>query len=91
MSFDSKEEVELGENKKAKIHRRGKSVRFAADQFETAVGQEETDERETDSVPVRRRGPTYPKIHKKYISLETLRYYDLPWVYDRVSGKSLTH
>jgi hypothetical protein len=88
MSFDSREEFELGEKKKAKSHTRGKSVSFAADQFETP---EETDERETDYVPVRKRGPTYSKIHKKYISLETLRYYDLPWVYDRVSGKSLTH
>lgn len=29
--------------------------------------------------------PVYAKIHIDYISTETLRYYDIPWEYDRVS------
>ena len=31
-----------------------------------------------------RRRPTYVKVHKKYLSVDTLRYYDIPWEYDRV-------
>ena len=30
-------------------------------------------------------GPVYPKIHRDYLSIDTLRYYDIPWEYDRVS------
>lgn len=30
------------------------------------------------------RAPVYPKIKTKYISVETLRYYQLPWKYDPV-------
>ena len=29
--------------------------------------------------------PVYPKIHVKYLSVDTLRYYELPWEYDSVS------
>ena len=29
--------------------------------------------------------PVYPKIHVKYLSVDTLRYYELPWEYDAVS------
>lgn len=29
--------------------------------------------------------PVYPKVHKNYLATETLKYYDLPWEYDRVS------
>lgn len=30
--------------------------------------------------------PVYAKIHTDYLSIETLRYYDIPWEYDRVSS-----
>lgn len=30
------------------------------------------------------RGPVFPKVHRDYLAVETLRYYDLPWEYDRV-------
>jgi hypothetical protein len=33
--------------------------------------------------PARR--PIYPKVHRKYLDLETLRYYCLQWEFDRVS------
>lgn len=36
-------------------------------------------------VPLRDHVPVYAKIHIDYISTETLRYYDIPWEYDRVS------
>ncbi|PVH95033.1 hypothetical protein DM02DRAFT_675778 [Periconia macrospinosa] len=29
--------------------------------------------------------PTYAKVHKKYLSVETLMYYDIPWQYDRIN------
>jgi hypothetical protein len=29
--------------------------------------------------------PTYPKIHRDYLSIDTLAYFDIPWEYDRVS------
>lgn len=29
--------------------------------------------------------PVYPKIHRKYLEIETLRYYELPWEWDSVS------
>ncbi|GIZ40679.1 hypothetical protein CKM354_000400700 [Cercospora kikuchii] len=29
------------------------------------------------------RAPVYPKVHKDYIELKTLEYYQLPWHYDR--------
>lgn len=32
--------------------------------------------------------PVYPKIHRDYIEPATLRHYDLPWEYDRVSSSS---
>jgi len=35
--------------------------------------------------PLRSHVPVYAKIHTEYISTETLRYYDIPWEYDRVS------
>jgi hypothetical protein len=35
-------------------------------------------------VPLREEVPVYAKIHVDYISTETLRYYDIPWEYDRV-------
>jgi len=35
--------------------------------------------------PLRSHVPVYAKIHTDYISTETLRYYDIPWEYDRVS------
>jgi len=35
--------------------------------------------------------PTYPKIHSDYLSTETLRWYDLPWEYDRVSPTAVNH
>lgn len=31
------------------------------------------------------RNPIYPRIHKKYLDLETLEHYQLPWVLDSVS------
>ena len=36
-------------------------------------------------VPLRSTAPVYPKIHSDYIATETLRYYDIPWEYDKVS------
>lgn len=35
--------------------------------------------------PLRSHVPVYAKIHVDYLSTETLRYYDIPWEYDRVS------
>lgn len=29
------------------------------------------------------RAPVYPKVHRDYLAVETLKYYDLPWEYDR--------
>ncbi|SMR45138.1 unnamed protein product [Zymoseptoria tritici ST99CH_3D1] len=29
------------------------------------------------------RAPVYPKIHREYLSVETLKYYQIPWEYDR--------
>lgn len=29
--------------------------------------------------------PVYAKIHKKYLDVETLMYYKIPWEWDRVS------
>lgn len=37
------------------------------------------------------RNPVYPKIHTKYISVDTLRYYELPWEYDSASTSNLFH
>ena len=33
------------------------------------------------------RNPVYAKIHRDYLSVDTLKYYDVPWEYDRVSQK----
>ena len=35
------------------------------------------------------RSPVYPKVHKDYIELKTLEYYQLPWHYDRVRSEYL--
>lgn len=37
--------------------------------------------------PLRAHVPTYAKIHIDYLSVETLRYYDIPYEFDRVSDK----
>ena len=29
------------------------------------------------------RGPVYAKIHQDYLSVDTLKYYNIPWEYDR--------
>lgn len=34
------------------------------------------------------RAPVYAKVHTDYLSIETLRYYDIPWKYDEVSFKN---
>ena len=31
------------------------------------------------------RAPVYAKVHRDYLSIDTLKYYDIPWEYDRVS------
>ncbi|CAK3986521.1 Hypothetical predicted protein [Lecanosticta acicola] len=31
------------------------------------------------------KAPVYPKIHRNFIALETLKYYGLPWEYDRTN------
>ena len=31
------------------------------------------------------RAPIYAKIHRDYLSVDTLKYYDIPWEYDKVS------
>ena len=40
---------------------------------------------ESAGVPLRSTAPVYPKVHTDYIATETLRYYDVPWEYDKVS------
>lgn len=30
------------------------------------------------------KAPVYPKVHRDYLAVETLKYYDLPWEYDPV-------
>jgi hypothetical protein len=39
----------------------------------------------TTAVATTYRAPTYVKIHKDHIDIETLRYFGLPWEYDTVS------
>ena len=34
--------------------------------------------------PTNPRAPVYPKVHTDYMATETLRYYDIPWEYDKV-------
>lgn len=34
------------------------------------------------------RAPTYAKVKKEHIAIETLKYYGIPWEYDRVSFSS---
>lgn len=35
--------------------------------------------------PTTPRAPVYPKVHTDHMATETLRYYDIPWEYDKVS------
>jgi hypothetical protein len=37
--------------------------------------------------PTNLRAPVYPKVHTDHMATETLRYYDIPWEYDKV-GKT---
>jgi hypothetical protein len=38
-----------------------------------------------DTVFKEPRAPVYAKVHTDYLSIETLKYYEIPWEYDRVS------
>jgi hypothetical protein len=39
-----------------------------------------------NSEPLFKGPPVYAKIHVNYLSIETLKYYDVPWEYDKVSS-----
>ena len=39
----------------------------------------------TSSALTRLEAPTYAKVKKEHIAVETLKYFGIPWKYDRVS------
>jgi hypothetical protein len=84
-----KEEEHLQEEMRKRLARFG----YTHTQIEAMV-KEESDKRDatrttTTTTTLTRWGeknPIYPKIHVRYLSIDTLRYYELPWEYDVVSN-----
>jgi hypothetical protein len=65
---------------------------FTQSQIAAIIAKEKKNQQPTSGtppVPLRSDVPVYAKIHVDYISTETLRYYDIPWEYDRVSTNRL--
>jgi hypothetical protein len=85
-----KEEEHLQDEMRKRLARFG----YTHTQIEAMV-KEESDKRDATKTTTittqmtkwgENRNPIYPKIHVKYLSVDSLRYYELPWEYDSVSN-----
>lgn len=70
---------------------RKRSASFGNTDTQIANRVTEERQREERKAATQRRAPVYPKIHTKYLAIETLRYYEVPWEYDRVSDARLCY
>ena len=88
-----KEEAEEKDKKKKQekeledeMHRRLAKFGFQENQIEGMIDPKKAEkpaqDRSSSLGPAHR--PTYVKIHRDHLSIDTLKYYNLPWEYDRV-------
>lgn len=85
---------EIEEQSEVELRKRLSSFGYTRAQIEATVKQQkegtETKHTTTTTTTTLSRltaksHPVYPKIHSKYLAIDTLRYYELPWEYDVVS------
>jgi len=61
------------------------TVDIMVDKEKAKKFKKEVETRHEDRIDIFRapKAPVYPKVHRDYLAVETLKYYDLPWEYDR--------
>lgn len=84
-----KQEKEAKERLETEMRKRLAEKGFAGNQIE-AIVNEEKDKPNASLTIFRSHQPVYAKVHKSYLSVDTLRYYDIPYKYDDVSLTSST-
>ena len=79
-----KQEEELDEQMRKRLHQFG----FQENQIQAMIKPEKVPQLQQGLTPVNplqlAYQPTYVKVHKDHLSIDTLVYYDIPWEYDRV-------
>lgn len=83
-----KREEEFEDEMRKRLARFG----FTPNQIETMVQEEMAKQGKTTTTTTTTaierwqnpRAPVYAKVHRDYLSIDTLKYYDVPWEYDRV-------
>lgn len=88
-----REEKEAEEKFQEEMRHRLRDLGYTEKTIEIMVDKEKAKKFKTevevksDSLNVWRpaKAPVYPKVHRDYLAVETLKYYDLPWEYDPVS------
>lgn len=79
-------EAEFEEEMRRRLARQG----YSQSQIDSMVKEkdEKTEKKQTTTTTTvekwRSSAPVYAKIHRDYISIDTLRYYEVPYEYDRV-------
>ncbi|KAF2814358.1 uncharacterized protein BDZ99DRAFT_355888, partial [Mytilinidion resinicola] len=68
----------------AQMRQRLAQFGFQENQIQGMIKPEKAEELQVGHNPVHLGGhqPTYIKVHKDYIAIETLVYFDIPWEYD---------
>ena len=93
---EEKEKKESEEKFQNEMRRRLANLGYTEKTIEIMIDEEKAKkfkadvEKKSDQMEVWRphKAPIYPKVHRDYLAIETLKYYDLPWEYDRVSFSS---
>lgn len=86
-----KKEAEFEEEMRRRLSRQG----YTEAQIDRMVNKEKVDKQtmvNKTTTTIEKWGskaPVYAKIHRDYLSIETLRYYEIPYEYDRVSVVNL--
>lgn len=85
-----KEEAEKAKKKKEQeeedeaVRKRLAKIGFRNNQIEAMIHVDDKKKSKSTALALVDGGrPTFPKIKREHIALETLKYYDLPWEYDR--------
>lgn len=88
-----REEKEAEDKFQSEMRKRLANLGYTAETIDILVDEEKAKKfkngvrQRPDQLEVWRgapRAPVYPKVHRDYLAVETLKYYDLPWEYDRV-------
>lgn len=79
----AKKEAEFEEEMRRRLAQQG-HPKSQIDSMVTEEEQKRARQTTTTTEEWRTAEPVYAKIHRDYLSIDTLRYYDVPYEYDRV-------